>query len=64
MTLVRHVIFDLDGTLIDSLPGIAWSVDVALRSCGLPPAERDLAPLIGPPVRESRRARSDRAGPA
>jgi phosphoglycolate phosphatase len=52
VTFVRHVIFDLDGTLIDSLPGIAWSVDVALRSCGLPPAERDLGPFIGPPVRD------------
>jgi len=48
----RHVIFDLDGTLVDSIPGIAWSVDAALRSCGLAPAERDLAPLIGPPVRD------------
>jgi phosphoglycolate phosphatase len=46
------VIFDLDGTLIDSLPGIASSVDVALRSCGLLPAERDLRPLIGPPIRD------------
>ena len=52
MTFVRHVIFDLDGTLIDSVPGIAWSVDVALRSCGLPPAQRDLGPFIGPPVRD------------
>jgi len=52
MTPARHVIFDLDGTLVDSLPGIAWSVDVALRSCGLPPAQRDLRPLIGPPIRD------------
>jgi phosphoglycolate phosphatase len=48
----RHVIFDLDGTLVDSVPGIAWSVDTALRACGLPPAGRDLTPLIGPPVRD------------
>ena len=48
---VRHVIFDLDGTLLDSLPGIEWSVEAALSSCGLPPLSRDLKPLIGPPIR-------------
>ena len=52
MSFVKHVIFDLDGTLIDSVPGIAWSVDAALRSCGLPAAGRELTPLIGPPVRD------------
>jgi phosphoglycolate phosphatase len=52
MSPVRHVIFDLDGTLVDSLPGIAFSVDAALAACGLPPAGVSLAPLIGPPVRE------------
>ncbi|HUA84668.1 MAG TPA: HAD hydrolase-like protein [Bryobacteraceae bacterium] len=51
MSLKRHAIFDLDGTLIDSLPGIAQSVDAALAACGLPPAGRDLRPLIGPPIR-------------
>ncbi len=49
---MRQIIFDLDGTLVDSLPGIAWSVDAALRSCGMAAANRDLAPLIGPPVRD------------
>jgi phosphoglycolate phosphatase len=52
MSAVRHVIFDLDGTLVDSLPGIAFSVDAALRACGLPPVKRDLAALMGPPVRD------------
>ena len=49
---MRQIIFDLDGTLVDSLPGIAWSVDAALRSCGLAPSNRNLAPLVGPPVRD------------
>jgi phosphoglycolate phosphatase len=49
---MRQIIFDLDGTLVDSLPGIAWSVDAALRSCGMAPAHCDLAPLVGPPVRD------------
>lgn len=46
-----NIIFDLDGTLIDSLPGIAWSVSEALRATGLPPISTDLRALIGPPVR-------------
>jgi len=29
-------IFDLDGTLVDSLPGIATSLNQALSTCGLP----------------------------
>ena len=51
MESMRHAIFDLDGTLIDSLPGIAWSVERALAECGLPPLTVDLKPLIGPPIR-------------
>jgi len=51
MEPVRHVIFDLDGTLVDSLPGIAWSVEAALSCCGLPRPSTDLKPLIGPPIR-------------
>jgi phosphoglycolate phosphatase len=51
METLRHAIFDLDGTLIDSLPGIAWSVEQALAACGLPELSRDLRPLIGPPIR-------------
>ena len=52
MTAFRHVIFDLDGTLVDSLPGIAYSVDAALTACGFTASDCDLAPLIGPPVRD------------
>ena len=46
-----NVIVDLDGTLVDSLPGIEWSVNEALSACGLPPAA-NLRPLIGPPIRD------------
>ena len=49
---IRHGIFDLDGTLVDSLPGIEWSVNAALIGCGLPSAAMDLTPLIGPPIRD------------
>jgi phosphoglycolate phosphatase len=49
--MTRHAIFDLDGTLVDSLPGIAWSIDRALAACCLPPRQAELRPLIGPPIR-------------
>ena len=51
MTAFRHIVFDLDGTLVDSLAGIAFSIDAALAACGFPPSAVDVAPLIGPPVR-------------
>jgi phosphoglycolate phosphatase len=35
------VVFDLDGTLVDSAPDIAYSVDVMLGRLGLPPAGED-----------------------
>jgi phosphoglycolate phosphatase len=48
---VRNIIFDLDGTLVDSVPGIQWSVETAMKSCGVSGACPDLTPLIGPPIR-------------
>ena len=44
-------IFDLDGTLIDSLPGIEQALAAAFATLGrtLPP--NTLRPLIGPPIR-------------
>ncbi len=47
-----HIVFDLDGTLVDSLPGIEASAEFAIRKClpdrTLPP----MRPLIGPPIAE------------
>jgi phosphoglycolate phosphatase len=48
----RVILFDLDGTLIDSLPGIEYAVDCALSEFGLPPRISSLRPMIGPPIRE------------
>lgn len=45
------VLFDLDGTLVDSLPGIQFSVDCSLAECNMPPRDRELRSLIGPPIR-------------
>jgi phosphoglycolate phosphatase len=49
--VVRNVIFDLDGTLVDSLPGIQWSVEAAMKECGVSRLCPNLKLLIGPPVR-------------
>jgi phosphoglycolate phosphatase len=48
---VRAVFFDLDGTLLDSLPGIRYSAEAAFAACGLERGELDLRGLIGPPIR-------------
>ncbi len=51
-TPLRALVFDLDGTLIDSLPGIAASLEVAFRAAGKPLPQRDLRTIIGPPIRK------------
>ncbi len=48
---MRNIIFDLDGTLVDSVPGIQWSVEVAMTSCGVARECPNLTSLIGPPIR-------------
>ncbi len=47
----RAVLLDLDGTLVDSAPGIIASFRTALGALGhvLPPAQ-DISALIGPPI--------------
>lgn len=49
-----HCFFDLDGTLIDSSPGITHSVQYALRKSGIEPPPADtLTCFIGPPLLDS-----------
>jgi phosphoglycolate phosphatase len=49
--LPRAILLDLDGTLIDSRPGIAASCEAALRALGhTPDPAFDVTPLIGPPM--------------
>ena len=50
-----HVLFDLDGTLIDSAPAILASYRAAFADCGLEPACAIDQRLIGPPLGETLR---------
>ncbi len=48
------VVFDLDGTISDSAPGIIASVRYALEKMGLPiPADDTLRKFLGPPLADS-----------
>jgi phosphoglycolate phosphatase len=54
MTPIRSVLLDLDGTLIDSQPGILASCLAALRALGHEPDETlDIKRFIGPPLEET-----------
>jgi phosphoglycolate phosphatase len=49
----RLVLFDLDGTLVDSTPGIWASVQVAAAALGLPsPTPDQLRQMVGPPLQD------------
>jgi phosphoglycolate phosphatase len=52
-TATRLVLFDLDGTLVDSTPGIWASVRAAAVELGLPqPTPAQLTAMIGPPLQD------------
>ncbi len=52
----RAVLFDLDGTLIDSFPGIADAYHHLLKQLGLDEVDdADLRQLIGPPIQQALR---------
>jgi len=53
MSPVRSVLLDLDGTLVDSQPGIVASSLAALRALGHDPDENlDIRHIIGPPLED------------
>lgn len=53
MSCACSVLLDLDGTLVDSQPGIAASCLAALRALGHQPRETlDITSVIGPPLEE------------
>ena len=53
MSAIRSVLLDLDGTLVDSQPGIVSSCAAALRALGHQPGDpREIQRAIGPPLEE------------
>src|SRR5690349_5957327 len=45
---IELIAFDLDGTLVDSVPDIAWAVDRTLEGMGLPPlGHEQVRDLVG-----------------
>lgn len=53
--MAKHLLFDLDGTLIDSSDSILASFAGALAHCGRQPTMALERSLIGPPLRETMR---------
>lgn len=51
--MVRHILFDLDGTLTDPKPGITRSIAYALEHYGQTVDPDELTWCIGPPLRGS-----------
>jgi phosphoglycolate phosphatase len=45
------ILFDLDGTLVDSAPGIEYSMRCAVAATGVAGTIHDVRTLVGPPVR-------------
>ncbi|MFM7706905.1 MAG: HAD family hydrolase [Gammaproteobacteria bacterium] len=60
----QTVLFDFDGTLIDSAPGILASFEAALRTTGLTPAVPLSPALIGPPLAQTAATLLGRDDPA
>ena len=58
------VIFDLDGTLIDSAPGILQGFIAAFASCGITPRRPWSIALIGPPLLQTIAQQCDSKDPA
>lgn len=53
MPRYRHVLFDLDGTLIDSAPAILASYREAFASAGCAPVRTIDESIVGPPLTET-----------
>ena len=47
------ILFDLDGTLIDSKPGILASMRKTLNAYSIPYTEAIIDKMVGPPIRVS-----------
>ena len=50
----KLVVFDLDGTILDTAEGILASVEYVVEKFGLPKLEKEILPsFIGPPIQDS-----------
>ncbi len=56
---IRALAFDLDGTLVDSAPGLAAAIDMALEETGLPQAGEE---RVGTWIGKAGRAKEGRSG--
>lgn len=54
-TLLKYdaILFDVDGTLLDSAPGILSTMEETFRQMGVDPAGLDLRRYLGPPLRRT-----------
>ena len=49
-----NILFDLDGTLVDSGEGVLKCAELGLRHCGLPiPSPTEMRTFVGPPLKDS-----------
>ena len=64
MPTYAHIIFDLDGTLIDSAPAILASFRAAFAAAGLTPVVSIDESIIGPPLAETLAQLAGSAEPA
>lgn len=51
--MYQYVLFDLDGTLSDSEPGIGKGIEYALSRFGITLEEEELRKFLGPPIQDS-----------
>jgi len=64
MATYQHILFDLDGTLIDSAPAILASFRDAFTQSGITPARPIDESIIGPPLMETLQLLSGSQDPA
>jgi phosphoglycolate phosphatase len=54
ITPYSAILFDLDGTIVDSAPGITATLEYTFTRLGLPvPSEAELLAFVGPPILDS-----------